>query len=162
LLSAEYLRSVIADVRPDLLHFNQFHYGTLETPLPKIVVAHGDVVSWWLAVHHEEPKETAWLRWYRLSVYRGLANATRVVRPSQSMLDSIFLNYLKPANAEVIPSGRDPKHFQPHLHKENYAVSIGRIWDPGSNASVLARIQTPMLIYVAGEHDPEQEEDQTP
>ena len=56
--SSNYLESVIREVRPDLLHLNQYCYGTVSPEIPRIVVAHSDVASWRVAVHGHEPKET--------------------------------------------------------------------------------------------------------
>src|SRR5580765_1715507 len=74
--SAQYLQAVIRETNPDLLHFSQFYYGALECDVPRVVVAHSDVVSWWMAVHGKNPPETDWLRWYRRVVARGLSEAT--------------------------------------------------------------------------------------
>src|ERR1044071_4457127 len=63
--SSEYLKTVVEEVRPDLLHLNQFCYGALPVDIPRIVVAHSDVVSWWVSVHGERPRETPWLHWYQ-------------------------------------------------------------------------------------------------
>lgn len=150
-LSAAYLQAVVREVKPDLLHLNQFYYGALETSLPKVVVAHSDVVGWWRAVHQEEPKDSAWIRWYRLAVYRGLANATRVVAPSQTMLTALGDNFLHLRDAQVIHNGRDPRSFHTHMSKERYAVSVGRLWDPGKNAQLLAKAAPPLTVYIAGE-----------
>ncbi|HZD92932.1 MAG TPA: glycosyltransferase family 4 protein, partial [Candidatus Sulfotelmatobacter sp.] len=87
--SSQYLEAVIAETRPDLLHLSQFYYGGLECDLPRVVVAHSDVVSWWMAVHKKEPPETEWLRWYRQVVGRGLSAATAVVAPSRWMLEQV-------------------------------------------------------------------------
>src|ERR1043166_4930043 len=84
--SAQYLQAVIQETRPDLLHLSQFYYGSLDCDLPRVVVAHSDVVSWWMAVHGKEPPETDWLSWYRKVVGRGLQQATAVIAPSQWML----------------------------------------------------------------------------
>src|SRR4051812_24093839 len=46
-LSVEYLQAVIDEVRPDLLHLNQYGYGDIDCAVPRIVVAHSDVFSWW-------------------------------------------------------------------------------------------------------------------
>ena len=89
--------------------------------LPRIVVAHSDVVSWWQSVHGEEPRETKWLRWYRDTVTRGLAGATAVVAPSRWMLDAISANYTRPAQAAVVYNGRNPGLFNPHGTKEDLA-----------------------------------------
>src|SRR5512140_2704920 len=84
--STEYLASVVSEVKPDLLHLNQYCYGALAVDLPRIVVAHSDVTSWWFAVHGEEPRDTAWYRWYRDTLMSGIAGASMVVAPSKWML----------------------------------------------------------------------------
>jgi glycogen(starch) synthase len=149
-LSSEYLASVIAEVRPDVVHLNQYCYGALNIDVPKLVAAHSDVISWWVAVHGEEPRETKWFRWYRETVLRGLLGATAVVAPSQWMLDAISAYYTMPARAEVIYNGRTPTLFNPHLTKEDYAVSVGRLWDAGKQISLLTQIEAPAPIYIAG------------
>jgi glycogen synthase len=148
--SAEYLRMVIDEVEPDLLHFNQFYYGAMQTSQPKVVVAHSDVVNWWRAVHKKEPDRTQWSDWYRRIVSRGLAGADVVVAPSQSALDQTISNFIQLKRTRVIPNGRSPELFNAHARKETYAASVGRIWDLGKNAALLTRIETPWPIYLAG------------
>src|ERR1051325_11728883 len=127
--SSEFLSSVIHDCKPDLLHLSQFCYGALQVDIPRVVVAHSDVVSWWVAVHGEEPRETKWLRWYRDTVRRGLTGATTVVAPSKWMLDTIGVHYVEPRVATVVYNGRNPGLFNPHCTKDDLLVSVGRLWD---------------------------------
>jgi glycosyltransferase involved in cell wall biosynthesis len=148
--SAEYLRMVIDEIDPDLLHFNQFYYGAMQTAQPKVVVAHSDVVSWWRAVHNKEPERSQWSDWYRRIVSRGLAGADVVVAPSQCALDQTASNFIQLKRTRVIPNGRSPELFNPHARKETYAASVGRIWDLGKNAVLLTKIETPWPIYLAG------------
>ncbi len=148
--SAEYLKGIIAEVKPDLLHFSQYFYGSLECDLPRIVVAHSDVVSWWMAVHGTGPKDGQWIRQYRMSVSRGLAGANAVVAPSQWMLDQVRKHYLAPKMGSVIYNGRSPQLFNPHLSKDDFAVSVGRIWDFGKNAALLTRVASPVPVHLAG------------
>ena len=77
--SRGYLELVIEEVKPDVLHFSQYSYGDLDVDLPKIVVAHSDIVSWWVAVHGHEPEDTPWIRNYRKTVAGGLRAAELVV-----------------------------------------------------------------------------------
>jgi len=150
--SARYLNQIIRDSRPDLLHLNQFYYGALDCDPPRLVVAHSDVVSWWVAVHGAEPRPTSWMRWYRDVVMRGLAKATAVVAPSQWMLDQVERYYIKPARGLVIYNGRTPALFNPHITKEDRIVTIGRSWDVGKNAGLLLRIDMPAPICIVGSH----------
>ena len=154
--SAEYLAAVVREVKPDLLHLSQFYYGALPVDVPKIVVAHSDVVSWWVTVNGCEPPDSAWIRWYREVVTRGLAQATAVVAPSPWMLEQVQRYYVRPRHASVIFNGRTPALFNPHVTKEQYAMSVGRIWDSGKQVTLLAEAELPMPVYIIGaEQHPE-------
>jgi glycogen synthase len=148
--SAEYLRGVIRESEPDVLHFNQFYYGALDCDLPRVVVAHSDVVSWWAAVHGQEPPRTSWLSWYRDAVARGLEGATAVIAPSQWMLDQVQRHYLKPRRASVIYNGRTPAWFNPRASKEERIVTAGRLWDAAKNAGIFLRADMPAPVLIVG------------
>jgi glycosyltransferase involved in cell wall biosynthesis len=157
--SAQYLGHIIRDSRPDLLHLNQFYYGALDCNLPRLVVAHSDVVSWWACVHGEDPPPTPWMSRYREVVARGLAAASAVVAPSRWMLDQVERNYLKPARGLVIHNGRTPALFNPRVAKEERIVTIGRSWDAGKNTTLLLRMDMPAPVYIVGsERHPEKHE----
>ena len=51
----DYLCAVVRDTRPDFLHLNQLSFGSLPVATPRLVVAHGDVITWWLSIHGHEP-----------------------------------------------------------------------------------------------------------
>jgi glycogen synthase len=158
--SAEYLLSIVNEVKPDLLHLSQFYYGNLQCEQPRVVIGHSDIVSWWQAVHKVEPRQEKdkWIRWYRTMVSRGLEGASAVVAPSEWMLNSLSENYLRPKFASVIYNGRSPALFDTYVSKEDYAVSVGRIWDFGKNAALLRRIESPIPILLAGSnHEPSSE-----
>ena len=148
--SAQYLEALIQESKPDLLHFSQFYYGALNCDVPRVVVAHSDVVSWWTAVHQKTPPETEWLRWYRQVVARGLSEATAVVAPSRWMLEQIEHHYGKPAFGSVIHNGRTAALFNPHVSKEKSIVTIGRLWDSGKNAALLLREEMPAPVHIIG------------
>jgi glycogen synthase len=149
-VSSEYLRGLIRETEPDLLHFSQFYYGAIDCDLPRVVVAHSDVVSWWAAVHGQEPPKTSWLSWYRDAVTRGLAGATAVIAPSQWMLDQVERHYLKPLHASVIYNGRTPALFNPHVTKEVRIVTVGRVWDAAKNAAIFLRADMPAPVLIVG------------
>lgn len=149
-LSSEYLEAIVREVRPDILHLNQFCYGSLGVDVPRIVVAHSDVLSWWVAVHGEEPRDNRWFAWYRETVRRGLASASAVVAPSQWMLNAISAYEAQPAIRKVIHNGRDPNLFNPHITKQRYAVSVGRLWDGAKQVGLLTHIDPALPVHVAG------------
>jgi glycosyltransferase involved in cell wall biosynthesis len=155
-LSSEYLLSVVHEVKPDVLHLNQFCYGSLPTDIPKIVVAHSDVVSWWVGVHGEPPRESRWMRWYRDTVADGLSGATAVVAPSCWMLEALHSYYLRPAISKVICNGRTPTLFNPHVSKEDTVLAVGRLWDGAKQVSLLTKHDLPVPLCIVGsEQHPE-------
>jgi glycosyltransferase involved in cell wall biosynthesis len=154
--SAEYLEAVASETRPDIIHLSQFYYGAMKSDAPRLVVAHSDVVSWWHAVHEKGPPDSAWIRWYRRIVSRGLASAHTVVAPSRWMLQQIERCYGRPERGLVVYNGRTPSLFNPHLSKEEQVLTVGRLWDSGKNASLLLQQEMPMPVVIAGsERSPE-------
>lgn len=148
--SSEYLKRVIDEVKPDLLHLNQFCYGSLNVGIPKIVVAHSDVVSWWVNVKGVEPPADSWSNWYRDVVGRGLADADAVVAPSRSMMECVERFYGRPKQGSVIYNGRTPTLFNPYVTKEDSVISVGRLWDGGKQAALLTQINTTVPVVIAG------------
>ncbi|MBO0912335.1 MAG: glycosyltransferase family 4 protein, partial [Acidobacteria bacterium] len=134
--SRRYLELVIGEVKPDVLHFSQYSYGDLDVDLPRIVVAHSDIVSWWVRVHGREPEDTPWIRNYRKTVARGLRAAELVVAPSAWMLDQLAKYYGPPRQELVIYNGRSPHLFDPRREKEDFVLSVGRVWDPAKNLTL--------------------------
>ena len=139
------------EVKPDVLHFSQYCYGDLATSIPKVVVAHSDIVSWWAAVHGREPDDTLWMRKYRETVSsNGLRRADLVVAPSRWMLDQVSKYYLPPSAELVIYNGRTPALFEPHAAKEDYVLSVGRIWDPAKSVSLLLEREQESRVSIVG------------
>lgn len=159
--SKRYLELLIAEVKPDVLHFSQYCYGDLATNIPKVVVAHSDIVSWWAAVHGCEPEDTPWMRNYRETVTRGLRGADVVVAPSQWMLHQVSKFHLQPEAEQVIYNGRTPSLFDPDAPKDDSVLSVGRVWDPAKNvSSLLQREQDARVSIVGWEREPGREDRQ--
>lgn len=148
--STAFLEAVIREVRPDLLHLNQYCYGAVGADVPRVVVAHSDVVSWWIAVHGEEPPPSRWLRWYRQVVSRGLRAASTVVAPSRWMLNMLGEIYGRPEHGMVIYNGRSPRLFNPHMTKTESVLAVGRLWDCAKQVSLLARYPQALPVWIAG------------
>jgi glycosyltransferase involved in cell wall biosynthesis len=148
--SKKLIESVIDEVKPDILHFNQYCYGNISSSVPRIVVAHSDVVSWWVAVHGEEPEATSWISWYRKTVNEGLQGADIVVAPSMWMRDAITQHYSLRTPVRVIYNGRSPHLFEPDHPKAHFALTVGRVWDAGKQIELLKSREHQMPIHVAG------------
>ena len=146
--SCRFLAALTKEIRPDVLHLNQLCYGSLPVKTPRVAVAHGDLISWWKAVHGHEPKESRWLRWYRDVVTQGLSNATVVVAPSVWMLDSIRASYTHPKRDAVIYNGRNPIFFNPYVSKNDSVLAVGRLLDAGKQVSLLTQHAHPLPVCI--------------
>lgn len=148
--SRNYLTLVAEEVKPDLLHLSQYCYGDLPIALPKVVMAHSDVVSWWVAVHGKEPEATPWIRRYRARVMSGLRGADVVVAPSHWMLEALSEHYFRPEQSRVIHNGRTPASFDPARKKQDFILSVGRLWDPAKQVALLYGRELPWPVRIVG------------
>lgn len=156
--SRRYLELLVEEVQPDVLHLSQYCYGDIPVDIPKIIVAHSDVVSWWFSVHGTDPDDTPGIRRYRQHVMDGLRAADVVIAPSQWMLDQVARHYFRPQRAAVIHNGRTPTLFDPHAVKEDFVLSVGRIWDPAKQIQLLIQRPQAMPVCVVGwEQEPGKE-----
>jgi glycogen(starch) synthase len=152
--SFRFLEHLIGVTKPDILHTNQFCYGALDCGIPKVMVAHSDVFSWWNAVHGNPPPDSSWFRWYKEIVSNGLAKADVVVAPSRWMLNSAKQQYSFAARGRVIYNGRNPALFNPSHKKEPRAVTVGRVWDEGKQVGLLLACHQSLAIEIVGPQQP--------
>ena len=152
--SSSYLSALVRELKPDLLHLNQLCYGCLPVNVPRVVVAHGDLISWWKAVHGHEPKPSHWLRWYREVVTRGVSKASAVVAPTQWMMDTVRTCYTRPRRDAVIYNGRNPIFFNPYVSKDDSVLAVGRLWDAGKQVSLLTQHVHPLPVCIVGTEAP--------
>jgi glycosyltransferase involved in cell wall biosynthesis len=148
--SSAFLVELIRELRPDFLHLNHPCYGALPVPTPRIVVTHGDLVSWWQAVHGKDPKPSRWLSWYRQAVTQGLERADAVVSPTVWMLDNIRSHYANPRREAVIYHGRNPIFFNPYVSKEDAVLAVGRLLDTGKQVSLLTQFPQALPVCIVG------------
>jgi len=149
--ASAYLCSLVKEIRPDVFHSNHLCYGALPISIPRIVVAHGDLITWWKAVHGREPKDSAWLRWYRQIIARGTAEASAVVAPSEWMLNTVRSCYSACAREMVICHGRNPIFFNPYVAKEESVLAIGRLLDPAKQVNLLTQEMHPVPVCIVEE-----------
>ena len=148
--SGEWLLSLEAELRPDLVHLNGYVHASLPWQSPCLVVAHSCMLSWWQAVRREDLP--AQYQQYRRRVAKGLAAADLVAAPSAAMLESLQKLYIPLPNGRVIHNARNRTKFRPG-RKEDFILSVGRVWDDAKNITTLARTayDLPWPVYVAGE-----------
>jgi len=148
--SSAFLSALVREVRPDVLHLNQFCYGDLPVDVPRIVMAHGDLLTWNSAVREREQAPARSMTWYRKMVARGIAHADVVVAPSAWMLDRIQACYGRPRREEVIYPGRNPIFFNPYVSKDDCVMTVGRLVDAGKQVSLLTQHVHPIPICIVG------------
>src|ERR1700733_2406127 len=148
--SSQFLASVVREVRPDILHLHQFCHGNLPVDIPRVVMAHGDVMSWTQEVQGCSPRPTRWLKWYRDTIIRGISTADAVVAPSAWMLATIRANYTPPRREAVIYPGRNPIFFNPYVSKDDSVLSVGRLVDASKQVFLLTQQVHPLPVCIVG------------
>jgi glycogen synthase len=148
--STNFLTALVREVQPDVLHLNQFCYGDLPVDIPRVVMTHGDLITWTQAVQGHSPRPTRWLKRYRDMVVRGISGADAVVAPSAWMLDALRSCYARPHRDEVIYPGRNPIFFNPYVSKEDSVLAIGRMVDAGKQVFLLTQHVHPISVCIVG------------
>ncbi len=148
--SSEFVASLVRELHPDLLHLHQFCHGALEVDVPRVIMAHGDLISWSQAVQGCTPRPTRWLKWYRDTILRGIAAADAVIAPSAWMLDTLRATYTRPRRQAVIYPGRNPIFFNPYTGKDDSVLSVGRLVDAGKQVYLLTQHAHPVPVCIVG------------
>ena len=148
--SSAFLATLVRELRPDVLHLNQFCYGDLPVDVPRIVMAHGDLVTWSHAVRDRAQGPSRPMPWYRETVLRGIACADAVVAPSAWMLDRIRACYSRPRRGAVIYPGRNPIFFNPYVSKDDCVLAVGRMVDAGKQVFLLTQQPHPVPVCIVG------------
>ncbi len=148
--SSEFLASVVREKRPDILHLHQFCHADLPVNVARVVMAHGDLITWTQAVQGCTPRPTRWLKWYRETTIRGILSADAVVSPSACMLDNLISNYARPRRASIIYPGRNPIFFNPYVSKDDSVLSVGRLVDAGKQVFLLTQHAQPFPVCIVG------------
>lgn len=145
------LKRIADEFCPDLLHSNQFCFGRLPIPVPRLITAHSDVLSWGTACRPNGFEPSPWLRGYCNMVDQGLSAADAVVAPTRWMLDALGQHFALPAQRRVILNGRTLPHSFADGDRALHAVSAGRLWDEAKNLTMLAEVHSEVPIFVAGD-----------
>jgi glycosyltransferase involved in cell wall biosynthesis len=148
--SSAFLAALVRELCPDILHLNQFCYGNLPVDVPRVVMAHGDLITRTHAVHNRAPRPEGSLTWYRNTVLNGLAGADAVVAPSAWMLDRISACYLRPRRSEVIYPGRNPIFFNPYVSKDDCVLAVGRLVDVSKQVFLLTQHPYSVPVCIVG------------
>lgn len=148
--AGDWLLSLAQELKPSLVHLNDYSHGDLPWEAPVLVVGHSCVLSWWQAVHRE-PAPASWSR-YRERVGTGLRAADMVVAPTRAMLDALIHHYGPLPQSRVIANGRTAVGTR-RRQRDPLILAAGRLWDEGKNTGALAAVapRLPWPVYIAGE-----------
>lgn len=137
--ATRWLETLARQWMPDVVHLNQFAYGTGAFDAPTVVVAHSDVLSWLAEVRGETPGPEwapygAWVR-------AGLRAADMVVAPTCYQSALLGRHYGRAAD-RVIPNGmavppdseRSPSR---RASERSLVLAAGRAWDEAKGIAVL-------------------------
>jgi glycosyltransferase involved in cell wall biosynthesis len=145
------LRRIADEFCPDLLHSNQFCFGRMPVPVPRLITAHSDVLSWGAACRPDGFAPSQWLTNYCDMVEQGLRAADAVATPTRWMLDALGQYFSLPPQTHVILNGRTLPHSSVDGERALHAVSAGRLWDEAKNLAMLAEVRSEVPIFVAGD-----------
>lgn len=148
--SSAFLAALVRELRPDVLHLGQFCYGDLPVAVPRVVMAHGDVITRTQALQDRASRSSRVTKWYRDTVLRGIAAADALVAPSAWMLDRIRTSYVAPQRGEVIYPGRNPIFFNPYVSKDDCVLAVGRLVDAGKQVFLLTQELHPVPVCIVG------------
>lgn len=148
--AGDWLLDLADSAAVDLVHLNGYSHAALSWRRPVICVAHSCVVSWWHAVHREQPP----VEWdtYRRNVTKGLNSAALVIAPTQAFLEQLQICYGFKRPTHVIRNGR-PSRRHAGDRREPLLIGCGRLWDTAKNLRVfdVAAEGLPRPAYVIGD-----------
>ena len=133
--AGRWLLQLEKELKPHLIHLNNYCHGQLNWKAPVLMVGHSCVLSWWKAVKGEKAPQQ--YQRYAKEVKEGLQAADVVTAPTKSYLECLEKWYGPLPTGSVIPNSRRKSLFKPSA-KEEYILSMGRLWDEAKNISALA------------------------
>lgn len=150
-LASKWLMRLARDLRPTVVHLNDYGHADLPWPAPVLTVAHACVLAWWRAVHAAPPPPT-WLR-YRQCVAAALRASDLLVAPTYAMLHGLERHYGTHCAARVIAHGRSPS-TENNAAKGPWIFSAASIDDAGRNGRALADVAAHLSwpVYIGGDN----------
>jgi glycogen synthase len=148
--AGELLLNVADEFQPEVVHLNSFREGSLNWPVPVLIVAHSCVQTWWRACRGSYPAKERWFK-YRHRVASGLSAAHCWVAPSVAYRDLMMATYNPPTQGRVICNGATVPALKGI--KQPYILGAGRLWDEAKNLATIAAVSSslPWPVHIAGE-----------
>ena len=149
--AGDWLLELSREYRPEIVHLNGYSHAALDFEVPKIVVAHSCVCSWWRAVHGE-PAPGRWND-YRRRVRAGLKAADLVIAPSATMIRDLQREYGVLPNTAVIQNAAESPEGAYDDPRFRFIFAAGRFDDESKNLALLEKVarRVPWPVFVAGD-----------
>jgi glycogen(starch) synthase len=154
LRTRELIGRLVGELRPDVLHANQFAAACADVDVPVVLTLHSDVLSWrrWTLGHSDVPAEWAA---YQSLVVEALARADRLVAVSAFLANEVRTLYGCRRDIQVIHNGWSPPPAgQPTRRRPRRTLTAGRAWDAAKNISLVAQAAQGWdagPVYLAGQ-----------
>jgi glycosyltransferase involved in cell wall biosynthesis len=148
--AGEWLLQLAHDECIDVVHLNGYAHAALDWRVPRLLVAHSCVCSWWEAVHGA-PAPPEWNR-YRAMVAAGLRAADAVVAPTRSFLNDISRLHGVARRTRVIHNAAPSTSVNRSEARDPIVFACGRAWDEAKNVRRLEAAARSLNgeVYVAG------------
>lgn len=149
--ATQWITSVYKEVKPHIMHFNNYAQVSGEWRCPVITVFHSCVQTWWLAVKGENAPPP-WEK-YKSVVKDALFISDCVVAPTAAILADAEKVYGPIARKKIIANGCDITDTA--IKKRCRVLSAGRLWDEGKNMILLSRIAADLdwPVLIAGNNE---------
>ena len=148
--SSAFLAALVRELRPDVLHLNQFCYGNLPVDVP----ARGngsrrlDHLDACCPQSRAAPGGIADLVSQHGSQRPGRRGCSR--RALRMDARSHFGLLCAAAAGEVIYPGRNPIFFNPYVNKDDCVLAVGRLVDAGKQVFLLTQQPHPVPVCIVG------------
>ena len=135
------IADLVGELRPDVVHLNQYGPARTEYGVPVVLTAHSDVLSWRKWALGESPADCA-VGWdgYAALVRDGLQTADRTVAVSRFLAGELRELYRLERDVAVIHNGWPVSDgdVRPIRDRPRLTVLAGRAWDIAKNVDLAA------------------------
>lgn len=130
------IRSACREFRPDVLQVSSATQAArLELGVPVVVVAHSCLATWFRSVRNSALPDH--LAWHGALSLAGLRAARAVIAPTAAHAALVAHCYPGAPAPAVVPNAVRPASPEQNDNRAEYAIAVGRWWDPGKGAAVL-------------------------